>query len=60
MSMLRTVKAVGWSFIGIRKNSEYQDDLRTVNPFYIIVVALMAVALLVGGLVLLVNWVVAP
>ena len=60
MSMLRTVKAVGWSFIGIRKNSEYQDDLRTVNPFYIIVVALMAVALFVGGLVLLVNWVVAP
>ncbi len=60
MSVLRTVKAVGWSFIGIRKNSEYQDDLRTVNPFYIIVVALMAVALLVGGLVLLVNWVVAP
>ena len=60
MSVLRTVKAVGWSFIGIRKNSEYQDDLRTVNPFYIIVVALMAVALFVGGLVLLVNWVVAP
>jgi hypothetical protein len=60
MSMLRTLKAVGWSFIGIRKNSEYQDDLRTVNPFYIIVVALLAVALLVGGLVLLVNWVVAP
>ena len=60
MSMLRTVKAVGWSFIGIRKNSEYQDYLRTVNPLYIIVVALMAVALLVGGLVLLVNWVVAP
>ena len=59
MSVLRTVKAVAWSFIGIRKNSEYQDDLRKINPFHIVVVALAGVALLVGGLVLLVNWVVA-
>ena len=58
-SLLHTIKAVAWSFIGIRKNSEYQDDLRKLNPFHIIAVALVAVALFVGGLVLLVNWVVA-
>jgi hypothetical protein len=58
-SLLRTVKAVAWSFLGIRKNSEYQDDLGKVNPFHIIAVALVGVALFVGGLVLLVNWVVA-
>jgi hypothetical protein len=57
-SLLHTVKAVAWSFIGIRKNSEYQADLGRLNPFHIIAVALVGVALFVGGLVLLVNWVV--
>lgn len=57
-SLLHTVKAVAWSFVGIRKNSEYQDDLGKLNPFHIIAVALVGVALFVGALVLLVNWVV--
>jgi uncharacterized membrane protein len=59
-SLLRTVKAVAWSFIGIRKNSEYEQDQGRLNPFHIIAVALVGVALFVGGLVLLVRWVVAP
>ena len=58
-SLLQTVRAVAWSFIGIRKNSGYQQDLSGLNPFHIIVVALAGVALLVGGLMLLVRWVVA-
>jgi hypothetical protein len=58
-SLLRTVKAVAWAFLGIRKKSEYQSDLGKLNPFHVIVVALVGVALFVGGLVLLVNWVVA-
>ena len=53
MNLLRTMKAVGWSFIGIRKNSDYQEDLDRLNPFHII-----AVALFVGGLIALVNWIV--
>ncbi len=59
MSVLRTVKAVAWSFIGIRRNSDYQDDLHKLNPFHVIVAGVAAVALLVGGLVLLVKWVAA-
>ena len=56
-SLLRTVKAVAWAFLGIRKKSEYQADLGKLNPFHIIAVALVGVALFVGALVLLVNWV---
>jgi hypothetical protein len=59
MSFLRTVKAVAWSFVGIRKNSEYEQDQGRLNPFHIIAVALVGVAIFVGTLVLLVNWVVA-
>jgi hypothetical protein len=56
-SLLRTIKAVAWSFVGIRKNSEYQEDLGKLNPFHIIAVALVGVALFVAGLIALVNWV---
>lgn len=56
-SFLRTVKAVAWSFLGIRRNSEFRDDMGRLNPVHIIVVAILGVALFVGGLVLLVNWV---
>jgi hypothetical protein len=59
MSLARTVRAVASSFIGIRKNSEYQEDLGKLNPFHVIAVALAGVALFVGVLVMLVNWVVA-
>ena len=56
-TLLRTVKAVAWAFLGIRKNSEYRSDLGKLNPFHIIAVALVGVALFVGTQVLLVNWV---
>ena len=58
MSVLRTVKTVLWSFIGIRKKSEYEEDLGKANPFHIIAVALGVVVLFVVGLIVLVNWVV--
>ncbi len=58
-SLLRTVKAVAWSFVGIRRNSALQEDQGRLNPFHVIAVALVGVALFVGALVLLVNWVVA-
>jgi Protein of unknown function (DUF2970) len=54
-SLLRTVKAVAWSFLGIRKNSEFQQDLNRVNPVQVIVVGISAALLLVVGLVVLVN-----
>lgn len=57
-SLLRTVRAVAWSLIGLRKGSEYQQDVEKLNPIHIIVVGLMAVFLLVMGLIGLVNWVV--
>lgn len=57
-SLLRTVRAVAWSLIGLRKGSEYQKDVENLNPLHIIVVGLVAVFLLVIGLITLVNWVV--
>lgn len=56
-SFWRTVKAVAWSFLGIRQGRASQEDMARINPVHIVVVALVAVALFVGALVALVNWV---
>ena len=57
-SFLRTIRAVAWSLIGLRKGSEYQQDLQKINPLHVIVVGLTAIFLLVLGLIAVVNWVV--
>lgn len=57
-SVIRTVKAVLWSFLGVRKNTDYQQDIEKLNPFHILGVGLAALFLFVLGLIALVNWVV--
>ena len=57
-SLIRTVQAVLWSFIGVRKNAEYQKDIEKLNPFHILGVGIAAALLFVLGLIALVNWVV--
>ena len=58
-SWLRTIQAVLWSFVGLRQNSESQQDIDKLNPFHIIGVAIGLALLFVLGLIALVNWVVA-
>ena len=58
-SVLRSIKLVAWSFLGIRSNSAYQEDLAKVNPMHVVVVGLLGALLMVVGLITLVNWVVA-
>ena len=60
MNLLRTIKAVLWSFVGIRKRSGYEEDLGKLNPFAIIAVALVLVVLFVTGLITLVRYVATP
>ena len=57
-SILRTVKAVLWSFVGLRARNDYEKDVEQLNPVHIVVVALVGVFVFVGGLILLVTWVV--
>jgi len=58
-SLWRTVKAVAWSFLGVRKNSEFQDDGAQVTLYHIIGVAIVGGLLFVVSLIALVNWIVA-
>jgi amino acid transporter len=58
VSIFRAVQAVLWSFIGIRKNSEGQEDMAKLNPFHVVVVGICLAVIFVLGLIALVNWVV--
>ncbi len=57
-SLLRTVRAVAWSFLGVRKGAEYRQDLEKIQPLHIIVIGLVAAFLFVALLMVAVNWVV--
>jgi amino acid transporter len=58
-SFWRTVKAVAWSFIGLRARGDYEEDVKNLSPLHIIAVGLLGVFVFVAVLVLLVNWAVA-
>jgi hypothetical protein len=57
-SFWHTLKAVGWSFFGIRKGAGYEQDVHKLNPLHVIVAGVAAAALFVALLVMLVKWVV--
>jgi hypothetical protein len=54
-----TVKAVLWSFIGIRKRKDYHDDASSLDPKAIIAAGLLAGLVFVLTIVAVVNWVVS-
>ena len=58
-SLWRSIVAVAWSFLGIRKSSEFQEDIAKITPLHILGVGLVAGLLFVVGLMLIVNLVVA-
>ncbi|CAN7182976.1 DUF2970 domain-containing protein [Rhizobacter sp. LjRoot28] len=59
LSFWQTLRAVGWSFFGVRKSAEWEKDVGQLNPVHLIIAGLMAAVLFVVVLVLLVQWVIA-
>ena len=57
-SFLQTVRAVAWSFFGIRRSADYQKDVQKLNPVHVIIAGLIGAALFVATLVLLVRWII--
>ncbi|TSA13618.1 MAG: DUF2970 domain-containing protein [Betaproteobacteria bacterium] len=54
-SPMQVAKAVFWSFLGIRKRSDYEVDSVELKPQQVIVAGLIGAACFVLGLVLLVR-----
>ena len=56
---LATMKAVLWSFVGIRKRKDYHDDAASLDPKAVIVAGVLAGLVFVLTIVAVVNWVVS-
>jgi hypothetical protein len=54
-SFLASMKAVFWSFFGVRKRRDYEDDAVNLSPFHVIVAALLGLAMFIGVLLFLVK-----
>ncbi|MGO4479172.1 DUF2970 domain-containing protein [Massilia sp. 2TAF26] len=54
-----TMKAVFWSFFGVRKRKDYDHDAANLNPIHVIVGGLLGAAIFIGILLFVVRMVVA-
>jgi hypothetical protein len=58
-SFLQTMKAVAWSFFGVRKSSDQQKDVDQLNPVHVVVAGVLSAVVFVMALVFLAKWVIA-
>ncbi|RCS56888.1 DUF2970 domain-containing protein [Parvibium lacunae] len=58
-SFLQTLRAVLWSFLGIRKGKDHDADMASLNPLHVILAGVLAAILLIAMLLAIVRQVVA-
>ncbi len=57
-SFMQTMRAVAWSFFGVRHSADHATDVQTLNPLHVVIAGCVGGAVFVTVLVLLVQWVV--
>jgi hypothetical protein len=58
-SFMYSMKAVIWSFFGLRRKSDFDTDSVKLNPLHIVIAALLGVAVFIGLLITIVKLVVS-
>ena len=58
-SFAQTLRAVFWSFFGVRRASDYEKDLGQLNPVHLVIAAVLGAVLFIAALLVVVNWVLA-
>ena len=56
-SFLQTMRAVGWSFFGVRKSADLEADVAQLNPVHVVIAGVLGALLFIALLVTLVGWV---
>jgi hypothetical protein len=56
-SFLQTMRAVAWSFFGVRKSADYERDVQQLNPVHVIIAGVIGALIFIGILIGLVSWV---
>jgi hypothetical protein len=55
----QTLSAVAWSFFGVRRGRDHENDMAKLNPVHVVIAGLLGAGLFVLMLVLLVRWVIS-
>ena len=56
-SFAQTLRAVAWSFFGVRKAAEYEKDMNELNPVHLVIAGVLAAVIFIAALITLVSWV---
>jgi len=56
-SFLQTMRAVAWSFFGVRKSADYERDVQQLNPVHVIIAGVIGAVIFIGILIGVVSWV---
>jgi hypothetical protein len=56
-SFLQTMRAVAWSFFGVRKSADYERDVQQLNPVHVIIAGVIGALIFIGVLIGVVSWV---
>lgn len=59
LNFFQTISAVLWSFVGLRRGSDYHEDMAKLNPVHLVIAALLLAGCFVLALILIVRAVVA-
>ena len=57
-SFLGTLRAVAWSFFGVRRSADHAQDVALLNPIHVIIAGILGAVLFVVSIIVLVNWIV--
>jgi Protein of unknown function (DUF2970) len=57
LSFLQTMRAVAWSFFGVRKSADYANDVNRLNPVHVVIAGVIGAVVFISLLLVLVNWV---
>jgi hypothetical protein len=58
-SFEQTMRAVAWSFLGIRKRAGFEQDVQKLNPVHVVVAGVLGAAIFVAVLIVVVRWVIS-
>ena len=56
-SFLQTMRAVAWSFFGVRKSADHEKDVSQLNPVHVVIAGVIGAVIFIAVLIVLVNWV---
>ena len=57
-TLWQTVRAVAWSFFGVRRSADLERDVQRLNPVHVMIAGIVGAVMFIAVLVMLVKWVI--